>query len=132
MDVEHRSDVELRHDQGRLASAEFGQVHQQLAPAVWAGGRDRQRPKVVGRVDPIGRQLDDQGIADAVPRIDPEVGRRLGAAVGGDQHVVGRERLVEAELRRQGAIDIDGERRRIRNLEDMGVDDAGHALQVLG
>ncbi len=117
--VKHRSDVELRGHQGDLLAAEARQVHEQLAPAGWAGCGDGHRLDVLGRIEAVSGLLDDQGVAHAVARIDPEVGRGLSARIRGDEYVVGGLPLRNANLSCEGAIDIHAQRRCIRHLEDV-------------
>ena len=80
----------------------------------------------------IGRQLHHQRVADADCADRPRNSARVWAlplVVTSTSLAV--ERCCRPDLRREGAVDVHVERRRVGHLEDMGIDDSRHALQIV-
>ena len=82
-------------------------------------------------VEPVLRRLDGDVVADAVARIEIEVGRGLEAAAERDQQALRHVLLGEADGSGAGAVDIDGHVGIVEGLLDARVGGAGNVADLV-
>ena len=117
MHVEHRPDIELEVTSGTVSrpnAARFTRAG--CRPPLPRGHRHGLQILGSSRCDMAGI-CTTSGIAHAVARIDPKIGRGLRARIGRDQHVVRRLLLRDPGQRRQRAVHIHRQSRSIRAPE---------------
>jgi hypothetical protein len=94
-------------------------------------GSNRQVFESRQAVDSVLRQLDDDGVGDAVLGVEPEVRVHLAAARKGDEQIVGRIALRQPDFIGERAVDVHIELRVVEDLLDARVRDAGKLADAL-
>ncbi len=114
----------IRHDR-RGAPLEPGQVRQELRKRR-ARRADGLALQSLQGIDTVLRGLHRHAVVHAVLRVQPEIGRGIGARGKGGEQRAGDVPLAETNLGGSRAIDTDQQRGRVDDLVHVDVDHTGH------
>ncbi len=123
-DIEYRLDVVVIHHALGTGAGNSRQIGQQLAARstfLRDATGDRGVQEFVDRGDQARRCLHRDQERDAVHRIDPVVRRDLRAAAQAHEHILRDIPLIQPLRGKQGAVDIQEQRRGVEGLVDIYV-----------